>query len=479
LKPIVSTICVFVIVLLLLSSYEIFVISSWTSASGAEKSVKLNSFVSTSNGLQQIENNTLVSNCLAPFGGGNAEVESAVDPTNGYIYDEWIGCNGIGFARSTDEGAMFSSPITILGSNDSVQAFSWDPAIAVSNTGIVYAAFMHSSSESSSDGGRPVVSISYDHGATFSKSINVSSFNNTEFSDRDFIAVSQNGTIYVTWDFAPNASLVSAACPPGGSCYFTKGDFNIVISKSTDGGLTWSPPVSVSPNYPNGGAVSGPLLVEPNGQIDVLFEDYTIGQNHTLGQGYDYFTSSNDGGKTWNNPIVVGGNGRYLPNTAWWIDGDISRDNSGTIYATFDTPNFTTEDSWLTYSTNDGKNWANPIELNEGVNSDFNIMPGVAGTNSSAYVAWMANDSTGWHAYFRVYSNKGVALSGPILVSNLDGISNIWGGDTLGISSLHNNGISLSWGYGIYNPSNARLQSEIFSSTLYNVTFMSLGNGSR
>jgi hypothetical protein len=434
------------------------------------------------NNPQQIENNTFVSNCPAPYGNGNAEVESAVDPTNGYIYEEWIGCNGIGFARSTDGGATFSTPITVLGSNDSSQGFSWDPAIAVSNTGIVYAAFMHSSSGSNPGGGRPVVAISNDHGASFSQVVNVSTFNVTEFSDRDFIAVSQNGTIYVTWDYGPNGSLVSTTCPLGGSCYFNKGDFNIVISRSTDGGLTWSAPVPVSPNYPNGGAVSGPLIVEPDGQIDVLFEDYTIGADHTLGPGYNYFTTSNDGGRTWTNAILVGGgNGRYLSNTEWWIDGDLSRDNSGTLYASFDTPNSTAEDAWLTYSNNDGKSWANPIELNKGISSDLNIMPGVAGSNnSSVYVAWMANDSFGWHTYFQVYSNRLVALSKPILVSNLAGIRNVWGGDTLGLSSLRgDNGAFLSWGYGVYSSgSSSNALSEIFSSTLYNVTFTSDGNGS-
>jgi hypothetical protein len=32
----------------------------------------------------------------------NAEVEQAVDTNLGYVYEDWMGCNGIGFSRSVD-----------------------------------------------------------------------------------------------------------------------------------------------------------------------------------------------------------------------------------------------------------------------------------------------------------------------------------------------------------------------------------------
>ena len=40
--------------------------------------------------------------------GQNAEVETATDPRTGVLYEAWIGCRGIGFARSTDGGKTFS-----------------------------------------------------------------------------------------------------------------------------------------------------------------------------------------------------------------------------------------------------------------------------------------------------------------------------------------------------------------------------------
>jgi hypothetical protein len=66
--------------------------------------------------------------------GQNAEVEEAT-AAPGSIYQVWIGCGGIGFARSTDGGATYSAGMEMPGSGG-----GWDPAIAVGPTGIVYEA---------------------------------------------------------------------------------------------------------------------------------------------------------------------------------------------------------------------------------------------------------------------------------------------------------------------------------------------------
>src|ERR1700732_996174 len=46
--------------------------------------------------------------------GQNAEAEQAVDGR--YVYVAWIGCNGIGFARSANGGRSFGRPVTVPGS---------------------------------------------------------------------------------------------------------------------------------------------------------------------------------------------------------------------------------------------------------------------------------------------------------------------------------------------------------------------------
>src|SRR5207248_9320278 len=64
----------------------------------------------------------------------NAEVEQAVDQKLGYVYEEWMGCRGIAFARSTDGGATFQTPISVPGSIGS-NLNTWDPAVTVAPDG--------------------------------------------------------------------------------------------------------------------------------------------------------------------------------------------------------------------------------------------------------------------------------------------------------------------------------------------------------
>src|SRR5260221_10082537 len=85
----------------------------------------------------QVDPITDVSSCS----GQNAEVEQAVDPKLGYVYEEWMGCRGIAVARSADGGRTWDAPVSLPGTVGS-NINTWDPAIAVAPDGTVYASFM-------------------------------------------------------------------------------------------------------------------------------------------------------------------------------------------------------------------------------------------------------------------------------------------------------------------------------------------------
>jgi hypothetical protein len=371
----------------------------------------------------------------------NAEVVQAYDRALGYLYEAWIGCGGIGFGRSIDGGFSFDTALTVPGSGI---ASTWDPSIALSPNGTVYVGYMRNDGS----GDAPAVAWSFDHGASFGGWAPAFGASLGEFSDRDYLAVAPNGTLFLTWDYSPFPSYDVIGCPPGASCYFTAGDFNIVLATSTDGGVTWSSPRPVNPEYPWGGAPSGPILVEPNGAVDILFEDYNVTPTHVLTVGRNYFTQSVDGGVTFSAPVPV--SNLTFANTTWWINGQLARDASGTLYATFDAPGVGIDTAYAVVSRSDGLTWSAPIALESDASPFVQALVGVGGgPNGTAYVAWMTNNSSGsWRTYEAELSGNGSSLSAPFLVSDQVGAPLDWVGDTLGVSDLGGGAVAVSWSYG-------------------------------
>ncbi|TLY63021.1 MAG: exo-alpha-sialidase, partial [Gammaproteobacteria bacterium] len=189
----------------------------------------------------------------------------------GYVYEEWMGCQGIAFARSIDGGTTFSDPISLPGSVGS-NVNSWDPALAVAPDGTVYAAFMLAKSGQ----WYPVVAASFDHGVTFPQVTSLVPPDAKNWGDRDFIAVGPDGVVYMTWDYGPNRTSVTFICSASGSCAFGTGDLNVVMQKSNDGGRTFGATVHVSPGFPASGGDSAPLVVEPSGRVDLLYQGYQV-----------------------------------------------------------------------------------------------------------------------------------------------------------------------------------------------------------
>ena len=127
-------------------------------------------------------------------------------------------------------------------------------------------------------------------------------------------------------------------CDPSGSCGFATGDLNVVMQKSTDRGATFGPMTYVSPGFPASGVDSAPMVVEPNGRIDVLYQGYHITDTttYTMDPAYEYFTASTDGGMTWSTPVRLGPDSGTMSLSEWWIDGDIATDAGGNLYAVWD-----------------------------------------------------------------------------------------------------------------------------------------------
>lgn len=382
-----------------------------------------------------------VTNLSGACAGQNAEVEEAVAPPH-YVYEAWIGCGGEGFARSVDGGAHFSKPITLPDSSRSD-----DPAITVAPDGTVYVSYLRYFDQR----GYPVVAASFDHGATFPQASSLIPKAAGNWGDRDFIAAGRGGTVYVTWDYGPSAADVKFACSPTGSCAYAAVDANAVVQKSTDHGKTWGPITLMQPGFPAGGGYDASILVQPDGQIDALMLDHPLNA-HTFAvhPGHELFTSSADGGKTWSRAVVVGGSAGTTSDTEWWIDGDLSTDQAGNLYATWDTQTSPGEIGWLSHSVNGGRTWSRPVRVTPGAGSAMRNVESIGGRPGIAYVAWQTDASPlGYATYLRPYSITRGWLGPAVRVSNRYGSTKIWPGDTFGIAIVRGGPgtrVALSWG---------------------------------
>ena len=381
--------------------------------------------------------------------GGNAEVEE-VTAAPRYVYADWIGCGGIGFARSTDGGLHFSKPVTVPGSSGD----SWDPAIAVAANGTVYASYMHANGPIFQPHTKmfPVVAASFDHGASFTQVSADRAVRRGNWGDRDFIAVSNTGTVYLTWDYGPSAAKIQLLCSPTGSCAYSAGDFNAVIQKSTDRGKTWGPITHVEPGFPRGGGYGAPLVVQPTGRIDVLYIGHpTDPGTLKVHPGHEFFTTSRSG-TTWTQPLKLWPSKGTLSLAEWWIDGDIAADAAGNLYVTWDTQTAKGDIGWLTYSRDGGRTWSPPVRVTPDNTNAPHIVEAAGGSAGVAYIGWQTSaPKPGYATYVRPFSIRKGWLGPAIRVSGKYGNVKVWPGDTFGISVMPgpHTRLSLTWGSGI------------------------------
>jgi hypothetical protein len=390
--------------------------------------------------------------------GQNAEVEQAVAPPR-YVYEAWIGCGGEGFARSVDGGAHFSKPITLPDSSQSD-----DPAVAIAPDGTVYVSYLRYFNNYA----YPVVATSFDHGASFSRASSLIPHVVGNWGDRDFIAAGRGGTVYVTWDYGPSAADVQTVCSPTGSCAYGAVDATAVVQKSTDHGKSWGPITPMQPGFPAGGGYDASILVQPNGVVDALMLDHPLDPGtFAVHPGHEHFTSSSDGGKTWAPAVEVGGSVGTISDTEWWIDGDLSTDRAGNLYATWDTQSASGDSDigWLSYSTDGGRSWSAPIRVTADQDNAIHNVESAGAGPGIAEIAWQAGNSPrGYATYLRPFSIRDGWLAPVAQVSSEYGDPAIWPGDTFGISVLPGrNGAgvperaALSWGSAVGGSQNSEI----------------------
>jgi hypothetical protein len=202
--------------------------------------------------------------CVIP-GAGNNIPDQTIPAGNVYIaYAVFTGSNNnrISFARSTDCGQSWSTPIKISESSQvnqgTVMAIS--PVKGTNGIRPIYVAWRRFATSNAPDS--IMFASSLDGGLTFSKATQVATFNPFDqgssfyqFRTEAFptIAVDKDGRVYIAW---------SQRTPSGA---------RIVITQSTDG-LSWSAAKPVDPSSFNGHQLM-PSLTMAAGKVMVLYYD--------------------------------------------------------------------------------------------------------------------------------------------------------------------------------------------------------------
>ena len=325
--------------------------------------------------------------------------------------------------------------------------FGSDPALYWDTNNNVYLNYMLLCASFFSTNFALVTSRSTDGGATWNgQGLVVSSWNDGDVEDKNFYAIDNHpgspffGRHYNCWDRNNNEK----------------------IARSTNSGVTWTE--ADLPTSPFGGVdLACEIAVQDNGDVHVIFDSLTCGAQTCSDEDMVY-TKSTDGGVTWSAPVLVrdfslvGFSNTNCPDAQndRCINpfGAIAVDNSGgpcdgNLYVTFSDyvagQNVNDTDVWVTRSTNGGASWSAAVKVNDdGLAGRIQFHPflQVDQSNGHVVVAWHdarndpGNDAVDFYAARS--TNCGVSFEANVQASAASGEFNNSGVSSSNMNSADN-----------------------------------------
>jgi hypothetical protein len=236
-------------------------------------------------------------------------------PFHDNVYAAWTkfakpGGKGFGgdqifFSRSTDGGASFSNPLPISpGFNNNHVGGRQGAAVKVGPDGTVYVVWLDSVHKQAVER----LSISHDGGKTFPmQNITVATVSDDFVNPAPGSSFRQDARTFPSFSIAPDGTLYVAWSNRTGDP--TNGHAVVLVTKSTNDGLTWSTPV-VAGDVSGRSAFFASVAADPSGKVDVAFlalDDKPTGTAPGAGVvHYDaYFTQSTNGGVSFSLPLKM------------------------------------------------------------------------------------------------------------------------------------------------------------------------------
>jgi len=278
------------------------------------------------------------------------EVVPGPGPNQGAVYASYMNGYNIMFIKSTTHGATWSAPVPVYGN------VSWNdkPTIAVSNDGVdVYISF------NGPTGGDPWMAQSHDAGATWTQTKLVDSARYFFDFDSD---VASDGTVY----FAETSILYGGGgnkgTVPGGQIeehVFISRDRGATWENRTIASV-WPGTVCVAvgctPDFYLGHIA---LSADANGRLVAVYDGASVaGGPQTIEA-----RRSSDGGVTWSAPVTLSAAGETT--TAPAIESRGAGDVRAWYYQTSGGGNVDAWNVWYRSSTDGGATWAAPLKISD------------------------------------------------------------------------------------------------------------------
>lgn len=192
------------------------------------------------------------------------------------------------------------------------------------------------------------------------------------FNDKEWIAADPSdpsgNTAYVTWTRFQGSSSA------------------IVISKTTDGGITWTAPQQVSTLYTQDQGST--VVVDAAGRVYVTFETFS-GSHDSVA-----FAVSSNGGATFTTTLIapIDDIPSPLPNATWRTDSFPALALGGsTLHVVWSNWNGTDADVVYMRSTDAGASWSKPVTIGGGAGDQF--FPWIAAGGGKVYASWLSRSS--------------------------------------------------------------------------------------